>query len=102
MNPIVIDKKEDKVIILQRGSGPKLERLFFQAIQQMWEEGYYFPDEVGHNDLSLRNFRGSSRGRAVMFKKAKTEKVVQPKVEVKKEKEDKAPKKVRGSSKKDK
>lgn len=68
MNPIVIDKKDNRAVVLQRGKGPKFERLFFLGIQQMWEEGYRFPENPGNYDLSLRNYRGTSCGRAVMFK----------------------------------
>lgn len=90
MEPIVLDKKEDRLAILQRGNGPKFEKLFFLAIQDAILEGYRVPKEAGNYDASLRNFRGTSMGRCVLYKEGKEP--VFPKPEIKEEKEIEAPK----------
>lgn len=90
MEPIVLDKKDDRLVILQRGNGPKFEKLFFLAIQDAVLEGYRVPKEAGGYDTSLRNFRGTNIGRCVMYKEGKEPTFSKPEVK-KEEKEVKAP-----------
>ena len=120
MNPIIKEEKDGRLVILQRGSGYKFEKLGFDALQEAWDAGYRFPegDPELMADYSMRNYQGMITGKYVLFaegcdptkkKETKAEPIPEPivepvvvaKVEVKAEKKV-TPKKKAGSSNKNK
>jgi hypothetical protein len=82
LKPIIKQEKEGRLEIQQRGVGFKVEKLFFEAIQEAILEGYRLPESPELlADFSFRNFQGMAAGKCVLFAEGKDPSLAKPVVE---------------------
>jgi len=69
LNPIIKNEENNRIEIISRGSGFKLERLFFEAIQEAHDEGYKVAKgEDLLVDIPMRNYQSTMQGKWVGYK----------------------------------
>lgn len=69
MNPVIKSEKDGRIEIIQRGSGLKLEPLFFKAIQEANDAGYRLAENPKLlTDLPSRNHQSTMMGKWVGYK----------------------------------
>ena len=69
MQSIVKEEKDGRLVITQRGTGYKLERLLYEEIQDAHKAGYNLAKETTLlADISMRNYQSTTQGRWVGYK----------------------------------
>lgn len=61
------ENKPERLVIINKGRGPRYEKQFFFEIQEAILNGYRIADTDTLQDVSMRNYKGSI-GRAVFYK----------------------------------
>lgn len=95
------EEKQERLVIIAKGIGPRWEKEFFFKIQEAILGGYRIADTGLREDASLRNYKGNF-GKAVLYLEGKEpieekpvvvveEKVVEAPVETPIEKEEQPP-----------
>lgn len=62
--------KPDRIVILSKAFGAQWEQVFFNDIQEAFDNGYRIADTKLREDACMRNFQGR-KGRAVMYLEGK-------------------------------
>ena len=69
MNPIIKNEENNRIEIISRGNGFKLERLFFEAIEEAHSEGYKVAKGADLlADIPMRNYQSTMQGKWVGYK----------------------------------